>query len=162
MNADAQALQLRDIRLPGDPSWWPPAPGWWILGAAFAALVIWAAVLAVRRYRIARQRGRVLAMLARLEAGFAQEVSPEGLARISAMLRRLALTRFPRQRVAALSGVAWLRFLDESGGDGRFVRGPGRVLASGPYQRTLPADVDIVALTALIREWVARNAGSVR
>ncbi|MEP6880575.1 MAG: DUF4381 domain-containing protein, partial [Dokdonella sp.] len=36
--------ELRDIHLPADPSWWPPAPGWWILAAILLGVTIWAAV----------------------------------------------------------------------------------------------------------------------
>ena len=68
--------------------------------------------------------------------------------------------RFPRDQVAALTGEAWLRFLDESGGNGRFREGPGRILAAGPYQRSLPAEVDTAGLIVLVREWVTRNAGA--
>ncbi len=155
-----QVLQLRDIHLPGEPAFWPPALGWWVVAAALIALLAWVTVVALRRYRIHRQRQRVLMALARLEQGLASERTPEVLARISVLLRRLALTRFPRQQVAALTGSAWLRFLDESGGNGRFAGGPGRVLATGPYQRSLSPDLDTTALTVLIREWVSRNTGA--
>ena len=35
-------LQLRDIHLPAEPSWWPPAPGWWLLAILLMARVWWA------------------------------------------------------------------------------------------------------------------------
>jgi Domain of unknown function (DUF4381) len=155
-----QVLQLRDIHLPGEPAFWPPAPGWWFVAAVIIALLGWMAVIAFRRYRIHRQRQRVFAVLASLEHELASERSPDALARMSLLLRRLALTRFPRERVAALTGSAWLRFLDESGGNGRFAEGPGRVLSTGPYQRSLPGDLDASGLVALIREWVTRNGGA--
>lgn len=162
MMADAQStLQLRDIHLPAEPGWWPPAPGWWLLGALIIAAVIFVAIFAVKHYRAGRQRRRILSMLAQLETDMARN-SPDALARISSMLRRIALTRFPRTKVAALTGEAWLRFLDESGGNGRFRKGPGRVLASGPYQRSVVADVDVAALSALVHEWVTKNAGARR
>jgi hypothetical protein len=154
------ALQLRDIHLPDAPAFWPPAPGWWLIAAALIALLIWASAVAVRRYRIHRRRKHVLAALENLQEDFASERSPARLARISVLLRRLALTCFPRQQVAALSGDAWLRFLDESGGNGRFADGPGRVLATGPYQRSLPPDLDPAALAVLVREWVKKNTRS--
>jgi hypothetical protein len=160
MNPGTQAaLQLRDIHLPGAPPFWPPAPGWWLLAAIVIALLIWVSMVAVRRYRIHRRRQAVLAALASMEERFASERSPERLAGISLLLRRLALTCYPREQVAALSGNAWLRFLDESGGNGRFANGPGRVLANGPYQRSLPAELDTAGLTALVREWVQKNSG---
>jgi hypothetical protein len=160
MNPGTQAaLQLRDIHLPGPPSFWPPAPGWWFLAAVAIALLVWVSMVALRRYRIHRRRQAVLAALVRIEERFAGERSPERLASISLLLRRLALMCYPREQVAALSGNAWLRFLDESGGDGRFANGPGRVLASGPYQRSLPAELDTAGLVALVREWVQKNSG---
>jgi hypothetical protein len=155
-----QVLQLRDIHLPGEPAFWPPAPGWWYVAAVIIALIAWMTVIALRRYRIHRQRQRVFAVLAGLEHELANGRAPDALARMSVLLRRLALTRFPRERVAALTGTAWLRFLDESGGNGRFAEGPGRVLSTGPYQRALPADLDASGLVALVREWVTRNAGA--
>ena len=39
----------------------------------------------------------------------------------------------------------------------RFADGPGRVLADAPYQRELPAELDVANLAALLREWVAIN-----
>ncbi|MDQ6629933.1 MAG: DUF4381 domain-containing protein [Pseudomonadota bacterium] len=155
-----QALQLRDIHLPPAPPFWPPAPGWWIVAAVLLALLAWGGHAAWRQSHLRRERRRVMEVLARLESGLASERSPEGLANISVLLRRLALVRFPRASVATLTGNAWLRFLDESGGQGRFADGPGRVLGSGPYQRALPADLDIVGLVALVREWVDRNSRS--
>ncbi len=155
-----QVLQLRDIHLPGAPAFWPPAPGWWLVAAVMIALLAWAAVIAVRRYRIYRQRQHVLTALTRLEHELASERTPDALARMSVLLRRLALMRFPRQQVAALTGRAWLDFLDASGGKGRFANGPGRVLSTGPYQRSLPSDLDATGLVALVREWVTRNAGA--
>ncbi len=155
-----QALQLRDIHLPPAPPFWPPALGWWVVATVLLALLAWGGHAAWRQLRLRRQRRRVMDVLARLESGLANERSPEGLAHISVLLRRLALMRFPRAKVAPLTGHAWLRFLDESGGQGRFTDGPGRVLASGPYQRALPGNLDIVGLVALVREWVDLNSRS--
>jgi hypothetical protein len=161
MSADVQpALQLRDIHLPPAPSFWPPAPGWWIVAAVLLALLAWAGLVVWRRRLLHRQRQGVMEVLARLESGLASERSPERLAYISVLLRRLALMRFPRARVAALTGMAWLRFLDESGGHGGFADGPGRVLGSGPYQRALPPDFDVEGLVALVRVWVELNSRS--
>lgn len=157
MNPASQtALQLRDIHLPAEPGWWPPAPGWWVVATLSLALLVWLGRIALRHYRLHRQRQRILAMLDALTQP-GGEVSPAAIAEISMLLRRLALARFPRQQVAALTGAEWLRFLDRTGGGGRFSHGPGQVLASGPYRPTLPADVDVAALSTLVREWIKKN-----
>jgi len=152
------ALQLRDIHVPAAPPFWPPAPGWWVAVALLLAMLSWMTLLGLRRYRIRRERRRLLSALGRLERRLESERTPEALAHISVLLRRLALLRFPRRQVAALTGEAWLRFLDESGGRGRFADGPGRVLADAPYRRELPAEFDAATLVVLLREWVVINA----
>lgn len=161
MNATApQALQLRDIHLPAAPAFWPPAPGWWVLAALLLALTVGTAFVGWRRHRRRGWARRVLDNLAALEARVREQRSPEALAEIAQLMRRLALARYPRDRVSPLAGLDWLRFLDESGGDGRFVDGPGRVLATLPYRRALPANLDVEALLALVHDWVRANLRS--
>ena len=158
MNVPMQTgLQLRDIHLPAAPDFWPPAPGWWLLAGLSLILTATAGFVLWRRLRLHRQRQRILAMLDRLETGSAGEATPELLAQLSDLIRRLALARFPRHEIASLTGDDWLRFLDDSGGDGRFSSGPGQVLAQGPYMRELPDAVDSRALTRLVRQLIRRN-----
>jgi hypothetical protein len=142
--------QLHDIHLPAAVSWWPPAPGWW----GVSALVLIAAglvfVLYVRRRRN-RWRAKALAELARL-----RDANPEPLLRdLSVLLRRVAISRYPRHDVAALTGEAWLAFLDRTLGDAKaFQSGAGRVLLSGPYAGS--AEVDTASLLALCERWIKR------
>lgn len=155
----AQALQLRDIHLPDAPAIWPLAPGWWLLAGVLLVLLAWASVVGWHHYRSRRERMQVLDELDRITAGLARERSPVVLAKLSTLLRQLALLRFSRTRVAGLTGDAWLRFLDESGHTTGFCAGPGRMLVTGPYQRELPEDVDVQGLVLLVRQWIDRNTG---
>ncbi len=158
MNPATQAaLQLRDIHMPAVPGLWPPAPGWWLLAALLLVLLVWMVWVAVRHHRLHCQRQCILAMLGELEQESGDKVTPQRIAQISILLRRLALMRYPRRQVAALTGTDWLCFLDESGGDGNFSKGPGQVLATGPYQPALTADLDTRAFGALVRNWVKKN-----
>ncbi|MEO8545561.1 MAG: DUF4381 domain-containing protein [Burkholderiaceae bacterium] len=150
----AQALQLRDIHLPGAPAFWPPAPGWWLLGTLLLALLAWAGIAALKRHRIRQERQLVRDALARIEAGLAQDDGAAAFADLSVLLRRHALSRYPRAQVAGLTGRAWLQFLDQAGGASGFADGPGRVLATAPYQRVAPADLDPTALLALVGQWL--------
>ena len=151
------ALQLHDIHIPGAPAVWPPAPGWWLLAGIGIAVVLVLGLWLLRRRRLARFRRRVLRDLEQLAADTGRATLS---ARVSALLKRVALTRYARSEVAALSGRAWLAFLDRTGGGGKFEHGPGQVLASGPYAPDsgsgTPSE-DSEALIALSKSWVRRN-----
>ena len=148
-----EELPLRDIHTPPPPELWPPAPGWWILVGLVSILLALGSVWLLRRYRNARRRRGILDELALLEG---RQAGPALAAEISSLLKRVALVRFPRAQVAALTGRAWLELLDREGGGGRFAEGPGRVLAEGPYAPD--ADFDAAALLDLARDWIKRNA----
>ena len=82
---------LRDIHLPADPAWWPPAPGWWLLaGLALVALVVVA--WAWRRHR--RMHGRRQQILDELEHLLRQHRANGGrtalLQAMHQLLRRVA------------------------------------------------------------------------
>ena len=140
--------QLRDIHLPAPVSWWPPAPGWWLLPALLLISAALAYVFYVRRRRNRWRRG-ALAELAQLRDAAPQRV----LRDLSVLLRRVAISRFPQPEVAALTGDDWLGFLDRTLGEGTaFQSGVGRALLSGPYANDV--EVDAAALIALCERWI--------
>ncbi|MEA3277360.1 MAG: DUF4381 domain-containing protein [Pseudomonadota bacterium] len=148
----AETLDLRDIHAPPTPDLWPPAPGWWVALILTAALLALAGSRLYRRFRIHRRRRKILDELADLQTG---STGPDLAAEVSALLKRVALARYPRAEVAPLTGADWLHFLDRNGGGGRFAEGPGRVLADGPYAPE--ASFDAAGLLSLAEEWVKRN-----
>lgn len=151
MNQDGP--ELRDIHLPADPSWWPPAPGWWLLGVLILIAIIW--LLRFRRRRM-RQRywmASVRHELGKIAATHAAQPNAARLAgEISALMRRASLLIAPH--AAALQGEAWLQFLDAQLDDDSFTHGVGRVLVDAPFQRTPEIDAD--ALLALSARWLDR------
>lgn len=147
------ALPLRDIHLPDPASWWPPAPGWWLLLAlaGIAALIVWH-----RRRTRARRDLRRLAFLEleRIENRFVQRNNErQALEELSVLLRRIAIARYPRTQVAALTGARWLKFLDGVTGDDRFSNGAGRALADAPYNPAAVPD-NVPDLIDLCRRWL--------
>lgn len=157
MNAATPALDLRDIHAAPAPSFWPPAPGWWLAAALLLALLIIAGMWLYRRYRRRREWQLIEAELDRL-ASLAGDDPTAFAIGLSSLLRRVALQHFDRQRVAPLSGEAWLQFLDQTGGEGEFSKGVGQQLidaAYRPVQDALPAE----PLLSLARRWIRQNTG---
>jgi hypothetical protein len=130
MNADWLS-QLAPEHAPAAPIWWPPAPGWWLLGIVLIAVV---SVVIWWRYSPAavRERRRKDAALEELQRIREQIEHTSVAPNIQRLLRRYALTVFDRDRVAALSGKDWLRFLTEYGG-ARFSGDVGRTLLAAAY-----------------------------
>jgi hypothetical protein len=148
---------LRDWHLPDPVSWWPPAPGWWLVAAA--ALV--ALVLVVRLWFRWRRRTSLQRAARRELERLGRELAADGdrrryLAELSRLLRRLALARYPRAQVAGLTGDDWLAFLDATGGDGEFSQGVGRVLVESAYRPADETAFDPERLAALVGRWVNR------
>jgi hypothetical protein len=130
---DVSELPLRDIHLPDPVSWWPPAPGWWLLAAALVAALGWALW---QRYRTRRLRV-ALAAIRRISAELEAGAEPvDCLQQLSVVLRRFVMSTAAgadARTVPGLVGPRWLEYLDAHGGGTRFREGPGRLLLDGPY-----------------------------
>lgn len=148
-------LELHDIHPPAPPGAWPPAPGWWLAVLLALALVALIAHLVRRITAKLRRRRRALAELTRVDP---QAPTPVLTAEVSAILKRVALTRWPRTEVAALTGAEWIAFLDRHAGHRGFTQGPGRILASGPYAPPDELDIDPETVVELAAHWIRRNA----
>lgn len=139
---------LHDIHTPPPVSWWPLAPGWWI---AAACVFLLGAFIWWWMHRAAPWRKQALRELAQLETTLAREPAV-AIAGISVIVRRVSLTVRDPVTVAALTGDAWLEFLDEAANMQEFTRGAGRALASAPYARVETTDAAV--LLQLARRWV--------
>lgn len=147
-----QLAALRPLHVPAPVDWWPPAPGWWLLAAAIVLL------LPVLVWWWRRRRWLRRTALAELQQLAQSVASDSQLATgVNQLLRRVALACFPPRQVAALSGEAWLAFLDAHVAGGGFLSGPGRALLNAPYQAD--ASLDRAALLALARRWIRARRG---
>jgi hypothetical protein len=133
-----EAVPLRDIHVSVAPTWWPPAPGWWLLATLVVLVLV--ALLAWRWRRVRRRRQ----LEAVFDSAIAAAVTPaEQLAAMSALLRRAARLRDPG--ADRLQGDAWLAFLDAGADAPQFNADAGALLLEGPFQR----EADPVAVDAL-------------
>ncbi|MYI90061.1 MAG: DUF4381 domain-containing protein [Gammaproteobacteria bacterium] len=137
---------LRDVIYPVDPGFWPPAIGWWIL----LVLVILCLIGVVYLFRSIYVRMAETSFVKEVDA-LAQLQPRKAVVELSILMRRIAITRFPRDSVAGLSGEDWLQFLDQSGNTDQFTAGPGRVLVSAPYSDLTPENLD--PLFRICRDW---------
>jgi len=145
-------LPLRDIHLPDPVSWWPPAPGWWMLLALLVAIALLSGFLHHRYRRNALQRAAQQA-LHKIGEDYRQSGDALLLAQqLSILLRRVSVSCYPRQEVAGLTGRAWLSLLDRTLPGDEFQQGAGRVLIEAPY--ALDSRVDGSALLQLCERWL--------
>ena len=146
---------LVDIPLLQPVSLWPQT---WPLRIAIAVLLATAIVglwRFIHQWRVNRYRREALAELSRIERTFDPDKAPaEFVSRVSMLVRRTALAAFPRETIAPLAGSAWLAFLDRTSDGLQFSQGPGRLLASAPYQSTAPSGADLRPLADLARRWI--------
>jgi hypothetical protein len=141
---------LRDIHLPSPVSFWPPAPGWWILAALVLVLIV-AGFWLWRRYQRRAYRRSALKQLQQLQLALQQgQAEATILADLSVLLRRTAISRYGRQQVASLHGKDWLTFLDRTGRTTQFTS-QGQALLAAPYQRH--ASQSAAPLLQLAQHW---------
>lgn len=144
---------LVDMPLPAPVSLWPQTwPSRILLVVVLLGLVV-GTVRVIHHWRVNRYRRQALSELRGIEAR-SGALSPADLARaLASLLRRTALAAFPRDEVAALSGAAWLAFLDRTDTARTFSQGPGRALEIATYGPAASADAkgQIQAARAWIR-----------
>ena len=152
---DPNALPLRDIHLPEPIGWWPPALGWWIL-AILVVLTIGLCLWLIKRItrKTAIKSAKKLLLQIQQDTNLDEHAK---LTQISILIRRTAISLYPREQVASLTGNAWLEFLDTSIQDTRFSQGCGQVLIDGPYRQ--PTAIDLDALINLCRHWLKSVKG---
>ena len=165
---EAQELldNLADIHLPADPSLWPPAPGWWLLGLLLLAGIFYGyrkllkSIVLKRRLRLALQEAeKVYGHYQDNKATSPNQAGLELLSGFNAVLKRVALLHFSQQDIASLSGQGWLNFLDRIWqqktaklASKPFTNGPGAALGDGSYRPEFTGDAD--RLYGLVKAWI--------
>ncbi len=138
MNPAAAWLdQLAPDRLPAASSWWPIAPGWWLI----SLLLILAIVLGLRYWLHPFRRLQRLALSELSEIRQKNQYDPRLVARdLEHLLRRYAVARYGKNQVAALHNDSWLTFMAEHGLEEADLE-PARQLLIRAYGGTGPEPV---------------------
>ena len=129
----ATELPLRDIHIPEAISWWPPAIGWWVL----AVLIPLGLYLIFKLYkRVTRKTALKSAKKQFKSLRDNDQLSKQDkLVALSSLMRRTAVSLYPRTEVASLTGDEWLNFLDKSIPNRGFNSDTGWLLTQGLYAK---------------------------
>ena len=138
--------RLHDFSQPTPPAWTPKTIGWYVLFAIAGILVIWITVHAIRHWFANHYRREALRELALLPP-----------IQFSALLKSTALVVWPRAKVASLTGVAWLEFLNKTSAGKLFATAPGNKIEEIALQPSALSSEDEQKLRQLTEEWVRRH-----
>jgi len=111
--------KLADIHLPESVSFWPLAPGWWILLGFVLILVALITYFIKRKPKIPAPTSKELKSQAMIELesikeDYESQAQPhETIKKLSVFLRRYALSLYQRDNIASLTDEEWLALLDE-------------------------------------------------
>ena len=161
-SSDPASLQnLNDIVLPAVVSWWPLATGWYFLLSLFGIVIMWLAYRSRQRWIAAQYRRTALHELQLLEVGIQSEANRDrSLRQIPILLKRTALSAYPRNEVASLSGAPWFEFLNSKVTEPLFTGTTVTCLDSINYSNGDLSSVDNQAVSVLLdvsRRWVKNH-----
>jgi hypothetical protein len=169
---DPASLQnLNDIVLPATVGWWPLAPGWYILFASLLIALAWSGYRLLHRWKNNRYRRAALRELQLLKERIHAteerdaEVRDAKLRQIPILLKRTALSVYPRSQVASLSGKDWFHFLNSTVKNPSFTESTASTLSKISYSRGELSAVDSQSITALLnacRQWLKHHQPRVR
>ena len=152
----AEPLPIRDIHLPEPITWWPPAFGWWLVLLCIITLVIimvWSYKKITRKTAIKSARHLLSQIQMRSDWDNLQKLTA-----LSALLRRTAISIYPREQVASLTGQAWLDFLDRPFKEKKFSSPQGQQLINSLYQQTNNSDLN--PLFEFSEQWLTAIKGN--
>ena len=151
-----EQLPLRDIHLPEPVSWWPPGLGWWLLLAVSipVAFLIWRGFknLSVQRQKRNLRRS-IQREIDRIEAEYHSTTNANKLLQdLSILVRRVAMSNYPRKDVAGLCGKKWEGWLRDQAVGRSLDEQSIQVLVDGPFRKDLT--VDAAGLLPSYRAWI--------
>lgn len=111
MQSEIDLSGLKDIRLPEQPAFFPPAIGWWFV-LFFLVVVFFVFLFWYYKYYTSPKQ-YALRLLRKI---MMQKISDiDILVDLGKLLKRVSLIVFPRSEVASLSGQEWADFLFNTG-----------------------------------------------
>lgn len=153
---DMNELPLKDIHLPDDILWWPPAPGWWVLSIVLLAIIL----LLPKLWRWLQYKPVKFLSLKefyQIQQNHKQQADPkQALQAITTLLRRTVMSKSGRAGHAGVVGDDWLKELNQMSNKDCFTPAQGELLKHGRYQpivkETIEGDID--SLLKSCERWI--------
>lgn len=158
--------QLEPLITPAPISWWPPAPGWWLL-ALLLPVLLWGAFKLLQRLprKASMQatdapldplRQAALNELERLIKPYDGVDAGPWLQQLNAILKRLCRERYPQSHSHTLSSRAWLAFLDSRCPAAGLTR--WMILVEGAYRPHCSLDDKAISgLNQAVSIWIRKH-----
>jgi hypothetical protein len=162
MSSDPTSLdRLHDIVAPPPAPWWPTAPGWYWLFGILLVLVIVLVLRGVIRWQKNRYRREALTEWRR-QSALLNDASTrvEALTSLSVLLKRTALSAFPRNQVAAMTGAQWCAFLRHTIAPSDFNSNGAELLERVAYGDTSTLnlnDSQVDEAASFVRQWIVHH-----
>ncbi len=150
-------INLEPIQAPPPISYWPPQPGWYVLGLIILLII----VLVIRYLYLFRKKNAYRKWsLEKLEDLRKLPVDMESFQKLNQLLKITALQAFSREKVASLSGRDWLKFLQNSCPDSSFTDSSMEVLIHSVYRNSKSISVTSKQWEQMIRSskiWIEKH-----
>lgn len=146
---------LKDIHLPEPPGLWPLAPGWY-LSLLIVLLCLGLIIQALKkRYRFNQPKKEALRLLHQALENFEKDHNSQvACATVAELLKRVALSYYPRKEVAGLHGEEWIGFLNKTSKKIDF-NPEASLLLKVPFQP--PQTLDITPLFHKAEKWIQQR-----
>jgi hypothetical protein len=163
MNASnpASLQNLNDIVLPEAAGWWPLAAGWYFLLGFLLVVLAWFTYSSVKRWTENRYRRAALHELQLLSIDINDaDKRDDALRQLPVLLKRTALSVYPRSQLASLTGREWHDFLNSKVSRPSFSRSTAGLLdkiaySVGELNSIDPGSVD--ELMEACRHWLKHH-----
>ena len=148
MNAQIDLTPLKGLHVMEEPLWWPLAYGWWVVLAS----VIGAGVIFYILHKWWQNRPIVYAMHELQNIRKIPE-DIEFLKALSNLMKRVAILKFSREKIAPLTEDKWQCFLIKSV-PGNFSEREAKQIALSPYVTSFKGSVKREKLEKQTAKWI--------
>ena len=154
-----QALPLRDIHLPNAISWWPLAPGWWVL-LLLAIVTVVGLYLLIKRITRPAIKKSARAELQHLLDDYAEHNDAQKLVQhLSVLMRRIGISYLPRSEAAGVTGKKWYEQLNTLVKGAPLSADSIELLLSAPYRPNVDiSEQQVEQLLKEVQQWASTLA----